>query len=73
MSSFTFRDDVTFSGGHRVIVVGNSVTKDLLGVISWYTEWHKYVFWPYESTLFNSSGLKEIAEFLDSLSKEEAL
>ena len=57
------------------IIVGNTgktlkwaVSKgDLrLGEIEWYAAWRRYCFFPHGSTLFDSSCLKEIVDFIDS-------
>ena len=37
-----------------------------LGQIEWYAAWRRYCFFPCGATLFDSSCLKEIMDFIDS-------
>ena len=37
-----------------------------LGKISWYALWRKYVFLPYQNTVFEKDCLRDIADFCES-------
>lgn len=41
-----------------------------IGSVSWYSQWRKYCFFPYEKVLFDASCLQEIIDFLDKTNKE---
>ena len=43
---------------------------EVLGKISWYGKWRRYVFYPSEGTLFDAACLGEVKEFIDNLMKE---
>jgi hypothetical protein len=43
---------------------------EVLGRISWFSHWRRYVFFPLEGTAFDSACLGEIREFMDTLMKE---
>lgn len=51
-------------------IVSNRKTRQDIGMIKWYNHWRRYVFFPYVDTIFDSSCLKEIVEFLDKLMNE---
>lgn len=38
---------------------------NVLGWIDWYSPWRRYTYHPTNQTLYDSSCLKEIAEFID--------
>ena len=46
------------------------VSNELLGHIKWHNSWRKYVFFPLENTIFDSSCLTEIRDFIDFLMKK---
>lgn len=50
-----------------VYAVKSSQDNIILGEISWFNHWRRYVFFPLENTLFDSSCLSEIKDFIDSL------
>lgn len=41
-----------------------------LGTIRWWTNWRRYTFWPTNQTLFDPACLREIAEFIETATKE---
>lgn len=41
-----------------------------LGSILWYSGWRRYCFFPVGSTIFDSSCMKDICEFIDGLMEE---
>lgn len=48
------------------------LTKDhhILGIIKWRAGWRRYVFEPESETVFDSSCLKEITNYIDELMSE---
>lgn len=50
----------------------NTRTNDLLGGVDYYEEWGKYVFWSANNkSVFDSSCLRDIADFMDQLNKRK--
>ena len=37
-----------------------------LGVVKWYAQWRRYVFYPEKDTLFDSDCMNQIKTFLDN-------
>jgi hypothetical protein len=64
----------------EVAITKNRITKkyevvsklhgDLLGVISWYSRWRQYAFYPESNTLFNTDCLTTIKNFLTLLMEQ---
>ena len=50
-----------------VFEVRNKKSGDRLGTIKWMPHWRKYTFYPYGFTTLDSSCLKEISKFIDSV------
>ena len=42
----------------------------LLGDIKWFNHWRQYAFFPQKDTIYNSTCLKDIKEFINKLMKE---
>lgn len=59
------------SGKTSIYVVANSVTATILGYISWWGAWRKYVFKPNEEMVFDSNCLNEIESFLDEATAKQ--
>jgi hypothetical protein len=36
-----------------------------IGVVRWFSHWRKYVFAPYNETMYDESCLRDIAQFVD--------
>ena len=53
-----------------VYLVKSSFNGEALGRISWHWTWRRYGFYPINDTVFDSSCLGEIREFIDTLMKE---
>ena len=45
----------------------NNKTNAGLGIVEYYSRWRRWVFTGYESAIFDSSCLRDIADFLDQL------
>jgi len=41
-----------------------------LGIIKWIAGWHKYAFFPYESSYYEWVCLRDIAEFIEEKTRE---
>ncbi len=50
-----------------VFEVSSKTSGDTLGTIRWMPHWRRYTFYPYGLTTFDSSCLKEISRFIDTL------
>jgi hypothetical protein len=48
----------------------NKRTKDVLGVVKWYSAWRQYCFFPTCPAVYNNSCLSDISDFLTQLNKE---
>lgn len=46
-----------------------SLDGDLLGYIKWFPSWRKYVFYPYQNTVYEETCLREVAEFIEQETK----
>ncbi len=44
---------------------------DWLGEVRWFSRWRKYSFFPYPSTVFETTCLSELAEFLKDRTREQ--
>lgn len=60
---------ISDTGKTKLIGVGNN-SGEKLGMIRWKPGWRRYAFEPNEGTIFDSSCMKEIVEFIDSLMDE---
>lgn len=69
MSHLQF-SDVPFEGKTRKISVSNSQNGVLIGMIKFYPQWRKYVFYPETYTLFDVDCLTEITQMLEYLMNE---
>ena len=59
--------DTSRSGKTGTYEVRNTRDKDALGLIVYRPGWRKYVFAPYELTIWDTACLREIAESIDGL------
>lgn len=60
-------NDVPFKGKTRKISVSNSQNGVLIGMIKFYPQWRKYVFYPETHTLLDMNCLTEISDVLTHL------
>ena len=58
------------SGKTSLFYVENSREGGRLGNIRWYAPWRRYVFYPEPDTLWDSSCLMEVMQFLNVLMAE---
>ena len=49
----------------------NKRTKNILAFVKWYPVWRQYCFFSEQQTVFNTSCLKDVAEFLDQLNEAQ--
>lgn len=54
-------------GKHSQYACYNNKSNGMLGGISYYIKWRQFVFYPQADTIFNSSCLLDIVDFLDQL------
>lgn len=66
MGSFIDFTEIHDTGKTKVFSV-KSKQGDLLGKITWFSNWRKYTFWPEHSTIFDTKCLLEIVSFIDGL------
>lgn len=52
--------------------VRNAENGCVLGTVKWHGAWRKYAFFPENDTLFETTCLRDICEFLDDLKKDRA-
>ncbi len=50
-----------------VYIVKSTRSDDSLGKISWFGIWRRYVFFPFEDAVFDSTCLTEIGKFISNL------
>lgn len=43
----------------------------LLGRIAWFSRWRKYVFEPYENTIYEETCMREISQFIEEETKAQ--
>ena len=48
----------------------NNRSSDGLGTVEWYGPWRQYCFCPEVATVFNTSCLADIQDFLDKVNRE---
>jgi hypothetical protein len=56
------------SGKTRIWAVFNGGIA--LGSVAWWPHWRRYTLYPHQGTTFDSSCLREIADFLDEQTQE---
>lgn len=69
MGSFLDFAEVHDTGKTKVFNI-LSKSGDVLGKISWFSNWRKYTFWPEQQTIFDSKCLIEIVSFINDLMEE---
>lgn len=52
---------------YRIISMNSGET---LGIIKWFPNWRKYVFFPESRTIFDNKCLNEITQYLETLMTE---
>lgn len=57
----------------KIFGVVNKDTKAVIGIISWYGPFRKYSFFPSQNTVYETTCLKDIIAFIESLMKEREL
>lgn len=70
MSYINFVDRGKSESGKTLRYEVTSKDGNILGRISWYSPWRRYVINTIFNAIFDSTCLKEISEFLDKLNKE---
>lgn len=61
--------EIKDTGKTKVFSVTN-LSGDNLALVKWHAGWRKYTFQPVEYTIFDSSCLKEITEYIDKLMED---
>jgi len=66
-----FQEQATTTKTRKVAVISNHVGRQI-GTIKWKSQWRRYNFFPGRDTTFDSSCLKEIAEYIDGMMSERS-
>ncbi len=70
MQFITIEDNGLSSSGKTRTWIVSSKQGGKIGGIAWYGPWRKYVFEPYEFTIFEWHCLRDIADFLEEKTRE---
>lgn len=54
----------------RTFTVRNAISKQVIGKISWWPGWRKYVFHPSPKTIFDSGCMRHIGNYCEDLTIE---
>ncbi len=70
MNKFIDFKRIPFKGKTKKFKIISKLDKDVLGQISWYPGWRRYVFTPTDSTIWDTMCLNEIMSFINVLMKD---
>ena len=70
MSFLIFQEIVEDKRKTKIFYIKSSRSDADLGSIAYYNRWRKYVFYPSNDIIFDTSCLKEIIEFIEKMNME---